>query len=379
MKTAYAAAMLAGLMGMAPVPAIAASATLNPPASSAAASPLDSSYAGANLALAPADSDIDKVGQVILAAVDGRTREEALAHSSSGGDNPFDLDGDKLLLAAGVFFLSAEADGVAIAPSELSIWADDPSPDGKGQSSAATPAIIPFAFNRAGICYGGYATGFPVLNQVFAANMHGKICNAATVAGLVAAQYNQAAASSPGASTDGTATPSGGSPAAAADSTSPTAAAAPDNTLFDGVTATDRDLEMIVNAAYSAAYGRALKHGNKFNSSDFGYGDLRDAMRATLEKAGYGAAAVATDPSDGAAAAKACATDGKVDLRVAFNNDGVGVVIAAVSATRMAAYEYNPSTASDLAITHADDCRSAAAATTTSGGGGTDRLTKPAH
>lgn len=134
------------------------------------------------------------------------------------------------------------------------------------------------------------------------------------------------------------------------------AAIAADNTLFDGSKATDYDLETIVNAAYAGAYAEATRHDNYFNSSDLGYDVVRKAMRNSLEKAGYGETSVPAEASTNPDLAKTCATEGRIELRVAFSDRGAGIVVAAVSNHRLAAYEYDPEKADRLVITHAAAC-----------------------
>ena len=302
------------------------------------------------------DSDIDKVGQVILAAVDGRTVEAAISDGNDR-DNPFGLDAEPLLLAAGVYFLHNDADGAPLEASEFSIYADFSTPGGKFKPSAETPAFLPFAFNRGGTCQGGYVSGFPVADAIYTVDMAGRVCNARTIDDLVGVRYHAISAE--------TATPdaapaqdagAASSTDAVADNSGPAPASAGDNEIFDGTAASDHDLEMIVFGAYTGAYNQALKHNNAFESDELSFADLRNAIRNALEKEGYGAANVLAAPVASAAEAKACATDGHIDLRIAFNNDGVGIVLAAVSDTRLSAYEYDPTNGAGLVITHADAC-----------------------
>ena len=322
-------------------------------------------------------ADVDKVGQAILAAVNGRTVAQAL---DAGGtpDNPFELKADPLLLAAGVYFMSNDASG-SIGKSEFSIDPDYVTPGDKFTASEVTPPIMPFAFNRGGTCFGGYVTGFPAPDKVETVAMTGLACNAKAVDDAVHAQYLKVASekapdtidATPGAdagtsnggdqqvadsngsagagasSTDAPAAGDNASGTAASDtapssgsSTSP--ADAPENAVFDGTRASDHDLEMIVYGAYTGAYNDALKHNNYFSSNDLAFTDLRSAIRDALEKEGYGATNVETDPVDTADLAKACADDGQIDLRVAFNSGGTGISVVAVSASRMSAYEYRP-------------------------------------
>ncbi|MGN6102985.1 MAG: hypothetical protein ACTHOR_17740, partial [Devosia sp.] len=274
----------------------------------------DTSFRGPTAVAAPG-SDVDRVGQQILSAVAGRTAQQAL-DGGAPKDNPFELDADPLLLAAGVYFIADAGDGHPLEPSELSIFPDYVTPGAKFTPSDKTPPIMPFAFNRGGICFGGYVTGYPVPDKVFALDMHGRTCSARTVDEVMAVEYASRAGRDAGSSV-----PSGGP--AAGQPAGASAAGGTDETVFDGVTATDHDLERIAYGAYAGAYNQALKHGNFFSSGDLNYAALRSAMRNALEKEGYGAANVETSPAASIAAAKACATDGRIGVRVAFNSNGI--------------------------------------------------------
>jgi len=374
-------------------PATSSSSTVATTATTAVASTspakvasVDNSFTGAT-GVAPAGSDVDRVGQVVLQAVGGRSADQAI---SGGGSkqNPFDLSADPLLAAAGVYFLNTNDKGTAIDTSEFSIYPDYVTPGGKYFASEKTPPIMPFAFNRGGTCYAGYVTGFPVPNAVYAVDMHGKVCSAKTVDDSVGAAYRQfadakaadATSSSDADSSDSSADKSG-SADSGAQSSDATPAASGENAIFDGTSAnaSDHDLEMIVFGAYTGAYNQALKHNNYFSSADFSYADLRSAIRDALEKEGYGATEVADQPVASDDATKACATDGKVSLRIAFNDNGVGITLAAVSDKRMSAYGYFPDKSSDLAITHASDCLAPGSTSAPADSGDTDRLKTPTH
>jgi hypothetical protein len=368
--------------GPAPVDGATAAATAAdskaaaaPGAEQGAANLPDTSFTGATALVAPG-SDIDKVGAAILEAVNGRSVKQAL-EAGATRDNPFDLQADALLLAAGVYFISDGTNTGAIDKSELSIFPDYVTPAGRFEASEKTPPIMPFAFNRGGICHGGYVTGYPVPDKVYAVDMHGKVCNASTIDDEMRTAYDQLATETP--ETAGTAGADAAGDAVPGASGGPAAPESVDNSVFDGSSATDHDLEMIVYGAYTGAYNQALKHDNYFSSSDLGFAALRNAMRDTLEKAGYGATDAAVQPFGSAEAAKACATDGRIHLRVAFNEDGVGISVVAVSATRMSAYEYFPRQSSDLTITHADDCLRPGPSASVQSDGPADRLAPPAH
>ena len=345
-------------------------------------------------AIAVPGSDVDKVGQIILKAIGGHTVQQAI---DGGGDNlnPFGLDADPLLTAAGVYFVSNDDSGAAIEQSEFSIYADYVTPGGLFLPSALTPALLPFAFNRGGKCFAGYITGDPVGDKIYALDMTGRVCNAKTVEDAVNAQYHKISAEtakpadsgSPGDNASGA---DGGSPsasgpagddggtgeegAAASSDAGATASPTADDKPFDGTTATDNDLQTMVYDAYVGAYRQALKHDNRFISDAFKYADIRAAVRDALEKSGYGAAVVPSAPSASSDIARACATGGKIELRLAFKNDGVGISLAAVSDKRLAAYDYDPDKSSELVITKPQDCGAWASQTPVP-----DKLTAPAH
>jgi hypothetical protein len=309
-----------------------------------------------------AAAGVERVGRVILEAAGGRSLQQALA-AGGAPENPFGLAADPLLAAAGVRAISADATGKPIAEGELSIYPDYVTPGARFTPSAAMPPILPFAFERGGTCYGGYVTGFPAPATVEAVDMTGRACNARSVDNVVAARYRRMAAGEPVASPAAETGSAGGDagtagPAAGGAGSGPVAATRPppDNSLFDGTSATDLDLEMIVYGAYSAAYNRAVEHQNFFTDADFGFAALRRAIRDALEKEGYGATSVPELPAADAAAAKACADNGRIELRAAVTRGGTGIVLAAVSDRRLSAYEYDPEQPGKLVITHAADC-----------------------
>ena len=220
--------------------------------------------------------------------------------------------------------------------------------------------------------------------------MNGRVCNAKTVDDAVNAQYHKVSAETAkpadsGSSGDNVASPSTSGPtgddggtgeegAAASGDAGATANATADDKPFDGTTATDNDLQTMVYDAYVGAYRQALKHDNRFISDAFKYADLRAAVRDALEKSGYGAVVVPSAPSASPDVARACATGGKIELRLAFKNDGVGISLAAVSDKRLAAYDYDPDKSSDLVITKPEDCGTPASQTPVP-----DKLSAPVH
>ncbi len=195
-----------------------------------------------------ADAPVDAVGQVILDAVAGRTVEQAIADGGQA-DNPFGLGADPLLRAAGVYFINTDPTGAAMGQSELSILPDYVTPGNAYAASAAMPAILPFAFNRGGTCFGGYVTGYPAPDKIVAVDMTGQVCHVLTIDSIMQAKY----AAMTGADGLGAAGDAGRA------KTKPDAAPAPKSALFDGVHARDHDLEMLAYYAYAAAYRQALQ------------------------------------------------------------------------------------------------------------------------
>jgi hypothetical protein len=354
--------------------------TLTGGASSGALGPTAGGVGGADGSDATAAAGVGRVGRVILEAAGGRSLQQALA-AGGAPENPFGLAADPLLAAASVRAISADATGRPIAEGELSIYPDYVTPGARFTPSAATPPILPFAFDRGGICYGGYVTGYPAPASVEAVDMTGRACNARSVDNVVAARYLRVASGEP-AATPAAATGGAGSDAGSAGpaGSGPLAATRPppDNSLFDGSSATDLDLEMIVYGAYSAAYNRAVEHQNFFTDADFGYAALRRSIRDALEKAGYGATSVPELPAADGTAARACTDNGRIELRVAVTRGGTGIVLAAVSDRRLSAYEYDPERPGKLVITHAADCLDGAELIPALEPPG-DRLSRPAH
>lgn len=172
--------------------ALAAQSCLTPKAAEAP----DASYAGGDIAPAPAGSDVDRVGQFILGKVAGRSIEQIVEDAKDDKDRLGILH-KPLLNAAGVssfgrFDRSLANGQFSIDPVfGLPPYGDD---DARGfdQTDPRTPPALMFAFKRAGVCYGGYVAGYPAPYKVFVVDMHGKPCDAATVQSEIEAAYLKA-------------------------------------------------------------------------------------------------------------------------------------------------------------------------------------------
>jgi hypothetical protein len=272
-------------------------------------------------------------GEAIRYYVGGRSLEE----TGGAGFNPFGIDGEGLLFALGSFFITATYDGRSIHEGEVAIFPQFTTPrSGAFEPSPTTPAIIPFAMMKAGTCYGGYVSGHPVPDAVFAVDMTGQLCHAATVDELVYAHYSLLAGLESGATQE---------PAGAAS--------------FDITNPTDADLELAVWVAYGAAYSIASADTafRFFDGSD--HGPLREAMVMALEAEGLGAIAVASSPASSSGAALSCAASRAVELHYAFLSDGAGITLVAASPRRMSSYAYDPDVSAELNVRPTRDCRTA--------------------
>lgn len=125
---------------------------------------------------------------------------------------------------------------------------------------------------------------------------------------------------------------------------------------WDGSFATDFDLEMVAYAAYNGAREYALTHDNYFMWSASEFPALRESIIEGLAAEGYDAARIRNSPTTSVSAATACGTEGRTDLRVKLTSDGGGILLVAVSAERMAAYEYDPEKSPDIVITYPKEC-----------------------
>jgi hypothetical protein len=125
---------------------------------------------------------------------------------------------------------------------------------------------------------------------------------------------------------------------------------------WDGSYATDFDLEMVAYAAYNGAREYALTHDNYFMWRGSEFPDLRDSIIEGLKAEGYEAATVGDRPTSSIAAAIECGAEGQTDVRIRPTSDGAGILLVAVTADRMAAYEYDPEKSADIIITYPQDC-----------------------
>ncbi len=137
----------------------------------------------------------------------------------------------------------------------------------------------------------------------------------------------------------------GPAPASSSASTAPPAPADP----------SDADLENIVRAAYTAAAGFALTHGNYF-ARDGVFGPLHDAVAAGLSVGAFGAVAVPAEPAADLEAARVCRPVEGAELRIASNTYGDGITLVAVTDRRYFAYDYDPHKSADIRIVTAADC-----------------------
>lgn len=303
--------------------------------------------------LAAPESPEGLVGEAVLYFVGGRTREEA------GDDafNPFGMDADSVLFHVGAFFIVSSFEGEALKAGELALYPQYVMPRGEGTPGVDTPPIIPFALNRNGACYAGYVTGYPVPDATFALDLAGALCHADSVEQIVADAYRAAG-------------PVTGDDTAPADDAEPDEQLIPDDPaitedaapfgapppLFDPAAPSDRQLQDIVYAAYNAAYERAVADPDYrfWDGSDFT--PVRDAVIAALAGQGLSQVTVGLQPVGSPAEARACATGGRTELRIAFTPDGFGIAVAAASPGRVYAYEYDYAVSPDLQIVEPRDC-----------------------
>lgn len=116
----------------------------------------------------------------------------------------------------------------------------------------------------------------------------------------------------------------------------------------------DAELEMAVRAAYSAAANFASGNGNYF-ARDGLTAPLHDAI-ATAVAAAYPTMVVPADAFADLDAAKVCLAAAGAALRIAANTYGDGIALAAVTETRVFAYDYDPHKAADIKVLPAADC-----------------------
>lgn len=117
---------------------------------------------------------------------------------------------------------------------------------------------------------------------------------------------------------------------------------------------TDAQLELAVRAAYAGAAAFAAAHGNYF-ARDGVFAPLHDAVAADLKAAGLEVAVPDTAFPD-LDAARTCLPARGAELRIATNTYGDGIVLAAVTDTRLFAYDYDPHKAADIRIVSGEPC-----------------------
>lgn len=274
------------------------------------------------------------VGDAVLYFVGGRTREEA------GNDdfNPFGMDADTILFNVGSFFVQTEFNGEPVREGDLSIYPQYIMPRGEGTPSAQTPPIIPFALLQKGECYAGYVTGYPVPDTIYSVDLTDALCHAETVVQQVYDAYQTSQGTDPTTEPQPVPVPTTSAPG------------------FDAAVPQDQDLQNIVYAAYNAAYSIALSDADYYFWDGADFAPMRDAITQALASEGFANVTVLESPVAGPADAKACATPGATELRVAFTADRLGIAVAAASSRRVYAYEYDYTIAPDLQIVEPRDC-----------------------
>lgn len=274
------------------------------------------------------------VGDALLYFVNGRSREEA------GGDdfNPFGIDPDSLLFHVGAFFIVSDYSDGELKEGELAVYPQFIMPRGEGTPSATTPPIIPYAMLQKGECHAGYVAGFPVPNATYAVDLTGLPCHADSVEQLVRDAYDLAQPSE------------GPTPEEQA---GPAITSVPG---FDPAFPTDAQLQNAVYAAYEAAYALAVATPDYVFWDGSDYSPTRDAVTQALANQNLAGIAVPLDPAADPAAAKACAPGGQTELRIAFTPDRTGITVAAVSDSRVYAYEYDYNVSADLRVVDPRPC-----------------------
>lgn len=116
----------------------------------------------------------------------------------------------------------------------------------------------------------------------------------------------------------------------------------------------DRDLEQIVRAAYTAAAAHARRNGNYFARDDE-VDPLRVAIEDELGRQGLTFVDVPETPIADIEAARICAAEG-TQLRYAVNMFGDGITLAAVSTKRVFRYHYDPHEDAAIVVTPSEDC-----------------------
>lgn len=307
----------------------------------------------AGTTLAAPGSVEETAGQGILYYVGGRTKDDAMR--TSNDFNPYQIDGDSLLFSLGAFFVNTDDEGGSVNEGELSIKPQFNTPLEAYDASAATPGIIPFALLQNGVCHAGYVTGYPVPDTIYAVDLAGEACHAATVEQIVYAAYAAAAPDVPATDEPATDVPATEEPSE--DTVEPTEDVPPVVGTFDPARPSDMDLDVIVWAAYNAAYAVAVSSNDYLFIRNGDYATLRDAIASELAKEGYAGVTVADAPSASPADALVCAAPGTTELKVAFISADAGIVLVAASERRKSSYLYDPNVSTDLDIRYARDCQ----------------------
>lgn len=125
-----------------------------------------------------------------------------------------------------------------------------------------------------------------------------------------------------------------------------------------GPGSTDAELEQIVRAAYQAAIDYAAINRNYF-ARDGVTAPLREAIAAGISAAGISGVDVAVKPSPSLAAARICLGRAGTELRFVVNVFGDGLSLAAVTATRGFAYDFDPREMNDVLVYRAENCKPA--------------------
>jgi hypothetical protein len=146
--------------------------------------------ASASVAQSPAlpGTPADRIGQILIYFIDGRSYDQALAQSGDT-ENPFGIEADTLLYSAALYFLDTSADlGRNTHEGELSLIPRLVIPEPAIPASADFPAIMPFAFKQDGVCQAGWVGGAHA-DIAYSIDLGTSPCNAASVHFAVAENY----------------------------------------------------------------------------------------------------------------------------------------------------------------------------------------------
>lgn len=116
----------------------------------------------------------------------------------------------------------------------------------------------------------------------------------------------------------------------------------------------DRDLEQIVRAAYTAAAAHARRNTNYFARDD-DVDPLRVAIEDELGRQGLTFVSVPDTPLADLGAAATCTAEG-TELRYAVNMFGDSITLAAVSTKRVFRYHYDPHEDAAIVVTPSQAC-----------------------